>query len=121
MTTTNQYNPDNIFNKIITKRIKSNILFENDFAIFIKDINPEAPVHVLAIPKNQYTDFHDFINKAEPQYISGYFDSIKKFIDTINLKNESYRLITNKGEYAGQTVMHFHTHIIGGTKLTKLL
>ena len=110
-----------IFSKIVRKEIKANIVYENDTVLAFNDINPVAPVHVLVIPKKKYRDFIDFTNNASDAEITQYFKSIKDITYLLNLKNVKFRLITNNGEDSGQTIMYFHTHIIGGKKLQELI
>jgi diadenosine tetraphosphate (Ap4A) HIT family hydrolase len=114
-----QYKQKNIFSRIIKGEISSDILYEVDKILAFKDLNPIAPVHILVIPKGNYIDAADFAAKALAEDISYYY----KMIDKIAIENGAtdYRLISNKGEGAGQTVFHFHTHIISGIDLTKLI
>jgi histidine triad (HIT) family protein len=106
------YNQNNVFSKIIKGEIPTQKLYEDDKLIAIEDINPAAPVHILVIPKGSYADFSDFVEKASCEDISHYFKTVKKIADQSGVKN--YRLVSNKGKSAGQSVFHFHTHILGG-------
>ena len=113
------YNKNNIFAKIIAGEVAAEILYEDDRIIAVKDINPAAPVHILVMPKGAYIDFADFASKASADEVQHYF----KTIDIIAKENdaEEYRIVSNKGEKAGQSVFHFHTHILGGLTNTNLI
>lgn len=113
------YDKNNIFAKIISGEISSDKIHEDDHVIAINDINPVAPVHMLVIPKKPYADFADFISKATKEEVSHYFSAIKNIAENQGLKE--YRLVSNKGTSAGQSVFHFHTHIIGGKTIHGLI
>lgn len=113
------HDKNNVFAKIIAGEIPSEKLYEDDDLIIIKDAYPVARVHLLAIPKGSYLDFEDFANKAGAQEITHYFQTIAKFCSENNIKE--YRLVSNKGAAAGQSVFHFHTHILSGSKNNELI
>lgn len=108
------YNSDNVFAKIIDGTIKTEKLYEDSTLIAIKDTNPVAPIHILVIPKVGYTDFSDFTANASTEDIAHYFKTIA--IIAKQQGAENYRLVCNKGADVGQSVFHFHTHIISGIK-----
>lgn len=112
-----EYDGNNIFAKIIRGEIDSEKIYEDSKILAIKDIYPDAPIHVLVIPKGNYLDFADFIEKASAEEVKYYFYKIKEIAELFGLKEEGYRLITNKGVKSGQTIFHFHTHILGGKEL----
>jgi histidine triad (HIT) family protein len=101
---------ENIFTKIIKKEIKSHIIYENKEFLVIKDINPKAPVHFLLLPKNNYINYIDFLQKASSEEKSSMDSTILKIFEDFNLDNG--KIITNYGEKAGQEVFHFHIHIL---------
>lgn len=113
------YDSNNVFAKILRGEINSPKIYEDDYVIAINDINPVAPIHILIIPKGQYVDFADFIANASQDMIVGYYQAIKKIADDKALSD--YRVITNKGSGVGQTVFHFHTHLISGKKFLGLI
>jgi diadenosine tetraphosphate (Ap4A) HIT family hydrolase len=115
------YYKDNIFAKIINNIIPARKIYEDDRVLVIEDINPVAPIHLLVMPKGEYIDYSDFILKAEIDEIRHYFSVIMDVIKQLELKENSYRLITNKGFESGQTIFHFHFHIIAGMTLDRLL
>lgn len=112
---------DCIFSKIVSKDVKADIIYENENVLAFKDINPVAPVHILVIPKKKYKNFIDFNQNASDEEILSYYKSIKYLVEKLELYDSSFRIISNNGEYSGQTVMYYHSHIIGGKKLQELI
>lgn len=110
------YNKYNIFAKIIRKEIPANIIYEDDKIIAFKDINPSAPVHLLILPKGEYIDNADFATNASAEEIKYFYMQISKIAKELGVFEEGYRLITNKGINGGQSVPHFHVHLLGGSK-----
>ncbi len=115
------YDKKNIFAKIINKEVSCNVVFENEFALIFHDLNPAAPIHLLAIPKGEYVSFADFSMSANADEISGLFAAISHITSKLGISASGYRLITNHGKDALQTVPHFHIHILAGKKLGGLL
>lgn len=115
------YDSTNIFAKIIRGEIPCNKVYEDDFALAFHDIQPAAPVHVLVIPKGEYTSFHDFSEKASASQIQGFFRTVRNVAQQLGLPESGYRLITNHGPDASQSVPHFHVHILAGTQMGALL
>ena len=114
------YDENNIFAKIIRKEIPCEFIYEDDKVLFFNDINPQAKIHVLGIPKFPCTTFSDFLKNANNENIISFFKSVNLVINNINIENTGYRLITNSGENGGQEVPHFHIHILGGEKIGRL-
>jgi histidine triad (HIT) family protein len=115
------YDKNNIFAKILRGEIPSKKIFEDGFALAFEDIAPQAPVHVLVIPKGEFTSFDDFLRKATPDMVQGFFAAVQKVAKQLNLIDDGYRIITNHGANGGQEVFHFHVHILGGKPLGKLV
>lgn len=113
------YDDDNIFAKIIDGRIPAEKLYEDERLIAIKDVNPVAPIHILVMPKGKYIDFADFVAKASKTDIVHYYKMIAKI--AADAGTSKYRLVNNKGKAAGQSVFHFHTHIISGNHRSGLI
>ena len=113
------YNKNNVFAKIISGEIPTDKLYEDDQLLIIKDINPSALVHLLVITKGAYIDFDDFTTNASDQEIAHYFKLVSKFAKNNNIKE--YRVVSNKGAASGQSVFHFHTHILSGTDNKQLI
>ncbi len=105
-----------IFCKIIKKEIPSTMYLENDQVIAIKDINPAAPVHVLIIPKEHIENVKD-LNKDNGQILVDIHLAANKVADELGISQDGYRLITNVGKGAGQTVFHLHYHLLGGVEM----
>ncbi|MBC6415892.1 MAG: histidine triad nucleotide-binding protein [Bdellovibrionales bacterium] len=103
-----------IFTKIINKDLPANIVYEDELCLAFKDINPQAPVHVLLIPKKEIPSSQQI--QKEDQNLMGHL-MVKVPEIAKRLKLSSYRLVVNSGEDAGQTVFHIHIHILGGRKL----
>ena len=108
---------DDIFNKIINKEIRADIVFENDKVIAFKDINPAAPIHLLIIPKKNIKTIND-IEENDKELIGELFLAAKKIAKDYNIDKNGYRLIFNCNDDAGQTVFHIHMHLLAGRKLS---
>ena len=106
---------DCIFCKIISGDIPSNKVYEDEQILAFHDINPQAPVHVVVIPK-QHIQSADEVNEFNSPIIAKIFESIPKIAKKCNLEN-GYRIITNIGNDGCQSVPHIHFHILGGKKL----
>lgn len=115
------YNSDNIFAKIIAGTIASKKIYEDDEMIVIHDIQPAAPIHVLLIPKGEYVSIEDFTSKADADVIARFFGKIPEIAKMLGIDRSGYRVITNKGPDANQTVQHFHVHILGGSVMGALV
>ena len=102
-----------LFCKIINKEIPSNIILENDEFLAFHDINPKAPVHILAIPKIHVDSF----NELNPALMANMTKFIQDIAQEVKIDKSGYRVITNIGENGGQEVKHLHFHVLGGAKL----
>jgi histidine triad (HIT) family protein len=102
-----------LFCKIVNKEIPSNIILENDEFIAFHDINPKAPVHILAIPKVHVDSF----NVVNPTTMAGITSFIQDIAKEVQIDKSGYRVITNIGDNGGQEVKHLHFHVLGGAKL----
>ena len=111
------YDDNNIFAKILRNEIDCEKVFEDDKVLFFNDINPQAKIHILAIPKMKVTDFNDFILKSDERTVKHFFSKIYDVVKAIGLEKSGYRLVTNNGIDANQEVSHFHIHILGGENL----
>jgi diadenosine tetraphosphate (Ap4A) HIT family hydrolase len=114
------YDTNNVFARIIRGEIPADKVYEDDSVLAFHDIAGEAPVHVLVIPKGEFISFADFANKASPQTIGDFFSTVGKIAASLNLEN-GFRIISNTGADASQSVFHFHVHILGGKNLGRLL
>ena len=102
---------DCIFCKIVNKEIPSNFIFENDKVIAFNDLNPQAPVHFLVIPKKHYSSLNDIDSK---EAFADIFSAIPEITKKLEIKE--YRTVVNTGESAGQTVFHIHVHVMADRK-----
>ena len=114
------YDENNIFAKILRKEIPCDKVHEDEYSLFFKDINPQAKVHILGIPKFPCTTFSEFLKNADNNNILLFFRSVQVVIKNLGIEKNGYRLITNSGEDGGQEVPHFHIHILAGEKIGKL-
>lgn len=113
----NTYNKENIFYKIIKGEANSTKVFENKNTLVIKNLYPKAPCHLLVLPKGEYESFTQFGLNATPEEKLDLIEAINSVIKEYNLDDAGYRLVANTGYYGGQSVPHFHIHILGGEKL----
>lgn len=102
-----------VFEKIIKGELPCNKVLENDDFLAFHDINPKAPVHVLAIPKKFAKDFEEIL----PQDMASFSVFIKEVTKLLGLDKSGYRLVTNIGVDGGQEIPYLHFHILGGAKL----
>ena len=115
------YDKNNIFARILRKEIPANVVYEDDYALAFHDINPKAPVHILVIPKGEFVSFFDFAEKASPDLMIGFEKAIHQVIQTFNLQEMGFRLLSNHGVQGGQEVPHYHVHIFGGRVLGQMI
>ncbi len=102
-----------LFCKIVNKEIPANIILENENFLAFHDINPKAPVHILAIPKLHVESF----NEVTGETMAGMTAFIQELAKEVEIDKSGYRVISNIGENGGQEVKHLHFHILGGAKL----
>ena len=106
---------DTIFGKIIRKEIPAVIVYEDDLCLAFKDVNPQAPVHVLIIPKQPLPQLASAT--SEDQMLLGHLLLTAKDLAVILGLDKGYRLVINNGENGGQTVYHLHLHLLGDRAL----
>ncbi len=115
-----EYTDENIFAKILRKEIPSECVYEDDEVYAFKDINPQAPTHILVIPKKKFCSFSDFCSRADEKTVSSFFKAVVRIVETLKLK-DGYRIISNIGNQGGQEVPHFHIHLLSGKKLSNIV
>ena len=115
------YDTNNIFAKILNGDMPCDKVFENEHVLAFYDIAPAAPVHVIIIPKGHYISYHDFTHSASSEEILGFYKAVKHIAEMLDVVDQGYRLITNHGVHASQTVPHFHMHLLAGKPLGGLL
>ena len=115
------YDPDNIFAKILRGEIPNKTVYENEHVLAFEDINPQAPVHILVIPKGPYTDMGDFSKKAPEEEQIAFSRSIGDIAKILELEKMGFRAIANTGINGLQEVPHYHLHILGGQPLGRMI
>ena len=118
---TEPYDDQNIFAKILRGEIPSRKVYEDDFALAFHDINPQAPVHVLVIPKGPYVSWDDFSARADDALIAGFVRAVGHVARENGLVAPGYRLLANVGRNGGQEVAHLHVHLFGGRPLGPMI
>jgi len=107
---------DCIFCKIVSKEIPAKIVFEDEKILAFHDINPEAPTHVIVIPKEHIESISEITEKH--QNLLGHIHlCIKQIAHELGLAENGYRIVNNSGKLGGQTVYHLHFHLLGGRQL----
>ena len=109
-----------IFTKIIEREIPASIVYENEKVLAFKDINPQAPIHILVVPKKEIPTVNDI--KAEDRELIGeMYLAIGEITKELGVQEDGYRVITNCNHYGGQEVFHLHFHIMAGEPLGPML
>jgi histidine triad (HIT) family protein len=115
------YDDGNILAKILRGEIPNRTVYEDEWALALHDINPQAPVHVLVIPKGNYVSWDDFSANASDAEVAGFNRAVGHTARELGLVEGGYRLITNVGMNAHQEIAHLHVHILGGKPLGPML
>lgn len=118
------YDDQNIFAKILRGEIPNSTVLETEHSLAFRDIAPQAPVHVLVIPKGPYVCYDHFASEASDAEIVDYTRAIAKVCEMEGVRadeNLGYRMISNAGEHGVQEVPHLHVHILGGRRLGRML
>ena len=118
---TQPYDDQNIFAKILRGEIPCAKVHEDDHSLAFSDINPQAPTHVLVIPKGAYVSWDDFAERASEGEIAGFVRAVGKVARDLGLVEPGYRLLANVGRDGGQEVPHLHVHLFGGRGLGPML
>jgi histidine triad (HIT) family protein len=108
---------DTIFDKIIRKEIPASIVYEDGVALAFRDINPQAPTHVLVVPKHKIDRFAN-LGKQSSEIAGQFFQTVAKIASELGLDKNGYRIVINNGHDGQQTVEYLHAHIIGGRPMT---
>lgn len=116
-----EYDDQNVFARILRGEIPCRKVHEDAWSLAFHDINPQAPVHVLVIPKGRYVSWADFSARASEAEIAGFVRAVGLVARDLGLEAPGYRLLANIGEAAGQEVPHLHVHIFGGRALGPML
>jgi histidine triad (HIT) family protein len=115
------YDDQNIFAKILRGEIPNKTVFEDEWTLAFHDINPQAPIHVLVIPKGPYVSWDDFAATASDAEISGLIRAVGTVARELGLVAPGYRLLANVGQHGHQEVPHLHVHLFGGKQMGMIL
>ena len=121
MDATQPYDDGNIFAKILRGEIPSTRVYEDEWAIAFEDINPQAEIHTLVVPRGKYVSWDDFSATAPDEEIAGFVRAVGKVARAKGLVEPGYRLLANVGADGGQEVPHLHVHLFGGQKLGRMI
>jgi diadenosine tetraphosphate (Ap4A) HIT family hydrolase len=115
------YDDNNIFARILRGEIPSRKVYEDEYAFAFHDISPQAPVHLLVIPKGRYVSWDDFSAKASDSEIAGFVRAVGEVARQAGLSEPGYRLLANMGGHGHQEVPHLHVHIFGGRQFRAMI
>ena len=115
------YDDQNIFAKILRGEIPNSTIYEDEWALAFHDINPQAPVHVLVVPKGAFVSWDDFSARGRDAEIAGFVRAVGTVARDLGLVGPGYRLLANTGLDAHQEVPHLHVHLFGGKPLGPML
>lgn len=118
---TQPYDDANVFAKILRGEIPSNKVYEDEWTLAFHDIAPQAPVHILVVPKGDYVSWDDFSAKASDAEIAGFARAVGKVAREAGLVEPGYRVLYNIGRNGGQEIAHLHAHIFGGRPLGRMV
>ena len=106
-----------IFDRILAGEAPADIVFEDEDVLAFRDINPQAPVHVLVIPKKRIARFEELSKKVEAE-TGRFFLGVIKVIEHLDLPKDGYRVVINSGKHGQQSVDYLHAHILGGRQMS---
>ncbi|MCC6716910.1 MAG: histidine triad nucleotide-binding protein [Acetobacteraceae bacterium] len=115
------YDDTNIFARILRGEIPCRKVHEDAWSLAFHDINPQAPTHILVIPKGRYISMADFTASASSEEIAGFLRAVGTIARSLGLEEPGYRLLANVGEDSGQEVPHLHIHLFAGRPLGPML
>lgn len=120
-----EYDENNVFAKILRGEIPNDTVMETEHTLAFRDIRPQAPVHVLVIPKGKYVNFDHFATEASPEELADFMRVAGEIARKLGVApaegGSGYRTISNAGVHGVQEVPHFHLHILGGKRLGRML
>ncbi len=115
------YDDQNIFARILRNEIPNDTVLETEHSLAFNDIRPQAPIHVLVIPKGKYVNYDDFARNAPDAEIIDFTRTVGKVCQMKGVENDGFRAIMNAGIHGVQEVPHLHIHILGGRPLGRML
>ena len=118
---TQPYDDSNIFARILRGELPCQKVYEDDWALAFDDIRPQAPVHVLVIPKGSYVSWDDFTQRGGDEEIAGFMRAVGNVTRQLGLDRPGYRLMVNMGGHGHQEVPHLHVHIFGGRQFFQMI
>ena len=118
---TQAYDDDNIFAKILRGEIPATKVYEDEWAFAFEDINPQAEIHTLVIPKGRYVSWDDFSAHASAEESAGFVRAVGQVARDKGLVEPGYRMMANVGAHGGQEVPHLHVHLFGGEPLGPMI
>ncbi len=111
------YDPSNVFARVLRGELPSKKIDEDEYTFAFEDINPQAPIHILVIPKGSYVDWLDFSNNASVEEQSAFMKMIGRVASLAGIEDSGYRIISNSGDDGNQEVPHLHVHVLGGAAI----
>lgn len=115
------YDPNNVFARVLRGEIPCERIYEDEHALAFHDINPQAKLHALVIPKGAYVSMADFTAKASEAEIAGLFRAVGEVARKLGLVESGYRILANAGPDSRQEVPHLHIHVFGGQDLGRMV
>lgn len=115
------YDDTNIFARILRGEIPARKVYEDEHALAFHDIAPQAPVHLLVIPKGRYVSWDDFSATASSEEIARFVRAVGQVARDAGLADDGYRLLANMGRHGHQEVPHLHVHIFGGRQFLEMV
>ncbi len=115
------YDRNNVFARILRGEIPCKKVHEDEHTLAFQDINPQAPVHVLVIPKGPYVSFDDFSARASDMEQAALVRAVGKVARDLGVAEDGYRILSNIGENGGQEVPHLHVHIFAGRRIGRMV
>ena len=115
------YDRNNVFARILRGELPCNKVYEDEHVLAFRDINPQAPAHIILIPKGEYVSVDDFSAAAPDAELAAFMRAIGKIAKAEGVVEGGYRILANHGSAAGQEVPHFHLHLFGGRDLGPML
>ncbi len=116
-----EYDDSNVFARILRGEIPCKKVTENEHALAFEDVTPQAPVHVLVVPKGSYVTMTEFAQRASVEEQAGLLAAVGEVVERLGLEEGGYRLLVNNGRDAHQEVPHLHLHILAGRALGPML
>ena len=116
-----EYDKNNVFAQILRGELPCNKVYEDEYVLAFHDIRPQAPVHIVLIPKGEYVSADDFSEKASDAELAAFMRAIGRLAREAGVSGSGYRILANHGRAAHQEVPHFHLHLFGGRDLGPML